>query len=87
MIDLVVRLGFGKKTRFSGRIFLPTLGQNQSTVTEKRTMEFVRTDIDDLPLPDMDTWKDWPPVPVLYPEEDSFLLRLETPATVEDANA
>jgi hypothetical protein len=87
MIDLVLRLGFGKRTLFSGRIFLPSLGQNQSTVTEKRTMEFVRTEIDDLPLPDMETLKEWPPVPLLYTEKDSFLLRLETPATVEEAKA
>ena len=87
MIDVVLRLGFGKRTFFSGRIFLPSLGQNQSTVTEKRTMEFLRTEIDDLPLPDMETWKEWPPVPLLYTEKDSFLLRLETPATVEEANA
>jgi len=85
LIDFILGLGFGKKTLFSGRIFVPNLAQNQTTIMEKRQMEFMRTDlVKDLPVPNLQDLNDWPPIPLTCTEKDHFLLRLETPNTVEE---
>lgn len=52
---------------------------------KKRDMEFVGTDlVKDLPVPNLQDLNDWPQIPLIYTEKDYFLLRLETPNTVEE---
>jgi len=81
MIDVVLALGFGRRGVYSGSIFVPALGDDQSAQIEKREIVFKRTT-----LPDHDyriDAKQSTPHPTVAEETHHYLLRLETPATLE----
>lgn len=45
LIDTILHLGFGKRGTYSGRIFVPQVGNDQKENIQRRRLCFVRTDI------------------------------------------
>ena len=84
MIDTVLDLGFGRRGVYTGYIFIPRYGDDQSSKVNKRTMDFKRT-----PLRRWDYDIDHPryiesaDIPDINEESADYLLRIETPGSLE----
>jgi len=82
MIDAVLNLGYARRGLYSGHIFIPRLGDDQSINIELRRMKFKRK-----PLPKYEykaVAKSAAGVDVnICQEDDDYLLRVEPAETLE----
>src|SRR5271170_778780 len=82
MIDAVLMLGFRRCGVYSGSIFVPALGNNQTSQLERRDIVLKRTPLRDYDYKVNDK-STQPSYPTMKEETHQYLLRLETPATLE----
>ena len=84
MIDTVLDLGFERRGVYTGYIFIPRYGDNQSSKVNKRSMNFKRSPLRRWDY-DMDhpTYMQSADVPEITDEPADYLLRIETPGSLE----
>ena len=83
MIDVVLMLGFGRRGVYSGSIFIPALGDDQTSQLERRDIVFKKTPLRDYDYKIDNKYAQSTPHPTITDEIHQYLLRLETPATLE----
>jgi len=84
MIDVILDMGFGRRGVYSGYVFIPRYGDDQSSKVNKRNMKFKRTKLRayDYAIDDP-KYIESAELPEIDEETAAYLLRVETPASLE----